>query len=388
MAAGDKHQRTEKATPKRRKEARDRGQVPRSADVSAFIGLLGASALLPALVSSAKSHILGVFQQSLNVIQDPTTAGAEGVFGLGMKTAFEVILPLAAALAAVGVAANAAQVGLHLTPKALRPKFSRISPKGGFSRLFSPMNAVNLWKQVAKIVILGGITTEVIMSLMHSVPAGTAVPLISTVGIGAGKLLTFVRTVALIGVALGILDYAYQRKHLFDSLKMTKQEVKYEMRYREGDPYTKGEIRKRSYQIARTRVLAAVRTADVVVANPTHFAVALQYDKARAAAPVVLAKGEGLLALRIKDEAGRCLIPVVEDPPLARYLFATTEPGHVVPTEIYVAVARLLAFIYSLPPSLRGGNINSYPHSAVPFDPADELDEESQLAGTAARGGL
>jgi flagellar biosynthetic protein FlhB len=196
-----------------------------------------------------------------------------------------------------------------------------------------------------------------------------------------------VRGVAVIGVGLGVADFLFQRKKLLDTLKMTKQEVKDEARQSQGDPMMKNEIRKRGYQIARSKAIRAVRSADVVVANPTHYAVALCYDKARAAAPIVLAKGEGLLALRIKDEAARALVPVVEDPPLARYLFAVSEEGRPVPPEIYLAVARLLAFIYSLPPSFRGGSIHSYPPSQVPFDPADirDQDDDDDLVGAARK---
>src|SRR6185437_9760360 len=178
MPASDRHQRTEKPTPKRRREARERGQVPRSPDIGAFVGLLGASALLPTLVSSAKNHVVSVLSQAVNVMRNPSPAGAEGVLGAGMVAVLEVILPLAAALALIGVAANVAQVGLHLSGKALSPKFNRISPKAGFRRLSSSQNGVNLLKQVGKLAILGLITTDVIVSLLHAIPAGAPVPLI------------------------------------------------------------------------------------------------------------------------------------------------------------------------------------------------------------------
>ncbi|HVB06582.1 MAG TPA: EscU/YscU/HrcU family type III secretion system export apparatus switch protein [Acidimicrobiales bacterium] len=388
MPTSDKHARTEKPTPKRKKEARDKGKVARSADITAFAGLLGASTLLPALFSSARGKVLNLVDEAMNVARNPSPQGAETVFGHGLMAVLQVIVPLAGGLALLGCVANLAQVGLHLSGKGLAPQFSRISPKGGLKRLFSAANGVNLAKQLAKVALLGALTTSVITTLLHAVPAGSPEPLIATVGIGASHLLGFIRIVATLGVALGIADFLYQRKHLLDTLKMTKQEVKDEARQREGDPAVKADLRRRAYAIARSRTLAAVRGADVVVANPTHYAVALRYDKARAAAPVVLAKGEGSLALRIKAEAARCLIPVVEDPPLARYLFATTEAGRAVPAEIYVAVARLLAFIYSLPPTFTGGAIHSFPHSHVPYDPADgPRPDDEDLVGAGTRGG-
>jgi flagellar biosynthesis protein FlhB len=372
MALADKREKTEAPTPKRRGEARKRGQVPRSPDISTFVLLFVGSFVLPMIISMARTKVLGVFSQTLQVVAAPTVPGAMAVLESGMIATAEVVLPVATGFLLLGVATSLAQTGLGFSTKALKPQFSRISPKAGFQRMFSAQNAVSLAKQIAKLVVLSGIGYGSIHSMLTAVPASTPVELISTVGIGSSRILAYVRAVAGIGIILGFADYLYQRKHLTDMLKMTKQEVKDEAKDRDGDPAMRNELRKRAYRIARSRTLRAVRTADVVVANPTHFSVALRYDRSRSPAPHVVAKGSDELALRMREIADASEIPIVEDPPLARYLFATTEVGHPVPVEIYLAVARLLAFVFSLPPTFRGGAVHSYPHSHVPTIPTEE----------------
>jgi flagellar biosynthesis protein FlhB len=388
MALADKREKTEKPTPKRRSEARKRGQVPRSPDIGTFILLFVGSFVLPMIVSMARTKVLGVFSQMLQVIAAPTVPGAMAVLESGMIATVEVVLPVASGFMVLGIATSLAQTGLGFSTQAMKPQLSRISPKAGFKRLFSAQNGVSLAKQLAKLTVLSGIGYASIHSMLTAVPASTPVELISTVGIGSSRILDYVRAVAGIGIVLGAADYLYQRKHLTDSLKMTKQEVKDEAKDRDGDPAMRNEIRKRAYRIARSRTLRAVTTADVVVANPTHFSVALRYDRSRSPAPMVVAKGSDDLALRMREIAAASEVPVVEDPPLARYLFATTEVGQTVPVEIYLAVARLLAFVFSLPQTFRGVAVRSYPHSSVPTIPTNEPAARSLdtvLEGAAAR---
>jgi flagellar biosynthetic protein FlhB len=269
----------------------------------------------------------------------------------------------------LGLVGGAAQVGGGLSLKAIAPKFSRISPKEGFKRLFSAQTSFALAKQVAKLAVLGVIGYRAIYGLMHTVPSTVPIGTATSIGLAGGAILAFVRQVAIFGFAVGVADYLFQRHRLQTALKMTKDEVKEENRQQQGDPTMKAQLRRRGYQIARSRVLAATRNADVVVANPSHFAVALQYDAVAGGAPRVVAKGSDGLALRMRAEAGQYRVPVVEDPPLARYLYAACEIGQQIPGEIYVAVARLLAFVYSLPESIRGVMVHQRAHSDVPVDP-------------------
>lgn len=381
----DKHQKTEPPTAKRKKEARDRGQVARSPDVAGWAALLVGSFIVPHVISSARADVLGSMTQAMNVVVNPTVPGALVVLDSGLKAAFTTIISTAAMFAVLGLVTNVLQVGRSFSLKAAAPKFSRISPKGGIRRLFSPQTSVSLAKQTAKLLVLAGIAYQAIHSMLYAVPATVPLGIAQSIELGSSKLLTFVRTVSLIGLMIGVGDYAYQRHHLLTTLKMTKQEVKDEHRQQEGDPAVRGELRRRQYAIARSRVIAAVRTADVVIANPTHFSVALQYRPGSSSAPRVVAKGMGELAIRMRAEAATCSIPVVEDPPLARYLYAMCETNSPIPAEIYLAVARLLAFVYSLPSYVRTSSTLRPGPSSVPVDPGEETLQQSHSAGRRRR---
>lgn len=370
MPGGDKYSRTEAPTPKRRKEAREEGQVARSPEVNGWLAILASSMLLPWFLSLARERVYGVTSAAVGVMQHPSVAGDVAVLQRGLAQFLEYAAIVGAVLMAVGLVASVAQVGRAASIKAARPRFSRISPKTGLKRLFSSQAGWELAKQLLKLALLAGIAyyslRTIVMTVGDKQPVSLA-PVLSYLG---SSLITFVRTVALVGLGLGLADYGFQRHRMNQQLKMTKQEVKDERRQQEGDPAVKGRIRRQQYVIARSKVIAAVKTSDVVVTNPTHFAVALQYDPRRGGAPRVVAKGMDSLALRIREEAGRCSVPVVEDPPLARYLHATCDIDQQVPVAVYVAVARLIAFVYSLTPQMRSVEVHKRPYSVVPeIDP-------------------
>lgn len=393
MAGGDKYSRTEAPTPKRRREAREEGRVARSPEVNGWLAMLAASMLLPWFLSLAKTRVFGVTTAAVGVMQHPSVAGDVSVLESGLRQFLQYAAIVGGVLLAIGLTASVAQVGRAASVKAARPRFSRISPKAGLQRLFSPQAGWELAKQVLKLALLAGIAYFSLRTIMMTVGDKQPVslsPLLSYLG---SSLITFVRTVALIGLGLGLADFGYQRHRLNQQLKMTKHEVRDERRQQEGDPAVKGRIRRQSYAIARSKVIAAVKTADVVVTNPTHFAVALQYDPSRGGAPRVVAKGVDGLALRIREEAGRHAVPVVEDPPLARYLHATCEVEQQIPTAVYLAVARLIAFVYSLTPPMRAIGTHRRPHSVVPDidpdepPPAIRAARRQREALAAARGG-
>ena len=370
MAQADKHQRTEPPTPKRKREAREKGQVARSMDVSGWAGAAIGSFVLPWFLHLVTGHVVGVLAQAAQVGRHPSPQGALVVLQAGLKVVLVTVAPLGAVLAVVAIVANVAQTGRVFSLKAARPKLSRISPKQGIQNLFSPQNGMALVKQVVTLILLFGVAYQAIDRIIHQMVGTRPVSLLPLLDAAAASILSFVRVVSLLGLGVGIADYLYQRHKLLQRLKMTKHEVKEESKAAEGDPHVKGMIRKRMYQIARSQLLANVRRADVVVTNPTHYAVALQYEAGRSAAPRVVAKGADLLAKRIRDEAASCEIPVVEDPPLARYLYAVCDVDEAIPAEIFVAVARLLAFVYSLPAALRGVGVHHLGASSVPAEPA------------------
>lgn len=361
-----KDDRTEKATPKRKKEARRKGQVAKSPDVAGWLVVLVGSMLLPALFSSADSKVKALFAQAMSVVSAPTSAAALGVLEKGLGDVLTIVLPIVGAFAAVGVAANVAQSGLAISFKAAAPKWDHLNPIAGFKRLVSVQSLWTLAKQVAKLGVLVGVAYGAVSTLDRQLMGTRPVDMAPVVAYTGARMLSLVREVAALGLVLGVADYAWQRHRLQKSLKMTKHEVKEENRQSEGDPHLRGEMRKKQYRMSRMRMMAAVAHADVVVVNPTHFAVALRYEPERGAAPVVVAKGVDELAARIREEAAGHKVPIVEDPPLARAVYAACDLDAPIPAELYVAVARLLAFVFTLPPVLRSaGFAHRRPASAM-----------------------
>lgn len=372
MAAGDKHARTEAPTPKRKKEAREKGQVARSPEVGGWIAMLAATMLLPWFFSLAKTRVFEVTSSATGVMQHPTVGGALGVLEGGLRQFLDFAAISGGIFMAIGVVAGFAQVGRAASFKAARPKFSSISPKQGFQRLFSPQAGWELGKQLLRLLVLAVLAYFSLRTIVMTIGSKSPASLGPELAYLASSVISFVRTVSLIGFVLGLADYGVKRHKTQTQLKMTKQEVKDERRQQEGSPEVKGRIRRQQYAIARSKLIAAVRTADVVVANPTHFSVALQYDPSRGASPRVVAKGADGLAFRIREEAARHAVPVVEDPPLARYLYATCDIEQHIPPAVYLAVARLIAFVYSLTPAMRALEVHRRPYSVVPEIDPDE----------------
>lgn len=370
--AEDKSQRTEKPTPKRKREARRDGKTARSHELSLWVLVLVASFLTPWLFGNAEKNVLAVTSSAMHVAGNPTTQGAQAVLDQALKAVLTVVLPIGGVMSAVAIFVNVLQVGRAFSLKAISPQFSRISPKAGLRRVFSPGGALQLAEQLAKLSLLSLIAYATLSSVVRSVALSRPIGLSPIANLVASSALTYTREIAMFGVVVGVIDFAYHRHKLNENLKMTRQEVKDEARAAEGDPKVKGEIRKRSYQIARSRMMASVRTADLVVTNPTHFAVAMTYERGSGAAPTVVAKGAGEFALRLREEAMSNGVPCVEDPPLARWMYSFCEIERPIPAEIYHAVAKVLAFVYSLPPLLRSSRLLPVAPSQVPVDPGEE----------------
>ena len=370
MPAADKHQKTEKPTAKHRKESRQKGQIARSADLTGWGAVLLGSYLLPWYFGFSLSRVLGVTSQAIDIARAPSVPRALVALDAGLRALLLTALPLGGIFALLALVAGLAQTRGLFSLQLARPKFSRLSPRGGFSRLFSPQTLQQLAKQLLKLVALAGISYSLISKLTHEMVGTRPVSLLPVLAAEGSTVLTFVRIIAAVGFLVGVVDYMFQRRSVNKNMKMTKDQVKDESKSAEGDPHVKGMVRKRMYQISRSKMRAAVRQADVVVTNPTHYAVALQYNAARAAAPRVLAKGADLLAARIRSEALEHGVPLVEDPPLARYLYAICEVEQQIPAEIYLAVAKVLAFVYALPQAIRTVGVHHPGPSLVPSEPA------------------
>ena len=359
-------EKTEKPTPKRKREARRKGQVAKSPDVSGWLVVLAASLVVPAVLHAAEGRLVSLWTLAGDVMADPTSAGALTVLTTGFADMFAIVLPTVALFAAVGVFANVAQVGFALSGEAAKPQFSRVNPVAGFKRLFSTSSLWELAKQMVKLAALVGLAYQAVERVARQTVDTGAVGIGPVVGVVGPSILGLVRTTAVIGLLLAVADYAFKKHKLNKTLKMTKHEVKEEARNQEGDPVIKRAVRRKMVTMSRMRMMAAVAGADVVVTNPTHVAVALRYAPGSGMAPRVVAKGADALAARIREEARRHGVPIVEDPPLARAVYSSCALDAQIPKELFMAVARLLAFVFTLPAVVRAsGTVHRRPSSAL-----------------------
>jgi flagellar biosynthetic protein FlhB len=356
MAEMDDFQRTEEPTPKRLEEARKRGDAPKSQEIVAAV-MLAAGAL--ALWLFAGPAAKGLVAAGAAFLDHPHELAADGeamqrLFAAVSIKVGAVLAGVAVLFVAAGALANLGQAGPVFTAARLAPRLSKLSPMAGLKRIFGPSGLFNFTKGVAKIIIVGGILAwalwpdrDVLVGLFDA----SARDLLAITRDEVLKLLTL--TVAAMAV-IGALDYGFQRSSWMKRLRMTKEEIRRELRETEGDPIIRGRLRQMREQRARRRMLAAVKDATVLIMNPTHFAVALRYEAGEMEAPVCVAKGVDEVALRMRDVANENRVPVVENPPLARALHAGAELDQAIPVEHYEAVANVISFIMRKATETRG----------------------------------
>jgi flagellar biosynthesis protein FlhB len=360
--AGEK---TEKPTPKKLREGRREGRIARSPDVGAWAGILVASLLLPLTARRLISTATDLVVQLQEIIITPDVAAALALVKLGARGAVLAVAPLVGALMLVGVAGSVAQGGLYPATKMLKPKLSRLNPLAGFKRTFGTHALWEAVKAVLKTAVIGIVLYASVRRLVPLLLSSGALPLAAVLGAVRDAVLTLFRAAAVAGLVLAAVDYGVIRHKTNKQLRMTKQEVKDEHKQSEGDPGVRSAIRSRQLALSRNRMMADLVKADVVVVNPTHVAVALCYDPVRGA-PRVVAKGAGAIATRIREVATEHRIPLVQDVPLAQALHKSCELGQEIPADLYMAVARVLAFVLTLrargsaaglhhPPALRAG---------------------------------
>lgn len=347
MAEKPAGERTEKATPRRIKKARRDGQIGHSAELGSWVSILAASLVLPSVVRSLMSDSRETMIQVGALIQDPDTTRALGVAREAVLQGAISVAPLAGLVMAVAVASSGLQGGIHVAPKLFLPKFSRLNPLHGVKRMFGPQGLWALFKSLGKVGVLSAVTYLAVRQLVPTLMSAGSLPLSSVISETIGSALNVLRYGAAAGVVLAFADVAVVRRRNNKQLKMSKQEIKEEMKQSEGDPHLKNAIRSRAIAISRNRMMADVATADVIVVNPTHVAVALKYEPKRGA-PRVVAKGGDHIATRIRELAAEARVPMVEDIPLARTLFATCEIGQEIPADLYQGVAMVLAFVMRL----------------------------------------
>jgi flagellar biosynthetic protein FlhB len=337
---------TEKPTPKRIRDARRDGQFPRTPDAAIWASLAAATAVMPLAARWTEDAFRRMFARIPDAAVEPGPARAfqmlSEVPGAVLRGAGLVCG--AATLAAL--VATAAQ-GVHPSSKALKPKFNRMNPQQGLKRMFGPRAAWEGLKALLKVSVIGAAIVFVGWGFVPELAGAGARSLGSSVDSVRDAFMTIVWAAVVAGILLAAADYAYQRRSVMKQLRMSMFEIKQEHKQSEGDPQVKAAIRQKQLQMSRNRMLANVATADVVVVNPTHLAVALKYQPG-AGAPRVVAKGAGAIALKIRERAREHRVPVIEDRPLCRVIYRVCELDEEIPAELYAAVARILAFVMSV----------------------------------------
>ena len=349
--AGEK---TEEPTAKKRADARKKGQVGRSQEVnSAFVLLVGFFALKllwDSIYVSIATYTTYVFT---NLNQTVDTENILRIFISIVLVLAKTAFPIMIFIMLIGLAVNFFQVGLNINTESIEFKLDKLNPINGFGRIFSKRSLVELAKSFFKIIVIGFFLYRFIHEQILAMPQFMFFDLTTSLALVAEII--FQMSFIVIGVIMimAFLDYGYQKWQTTQDLKMSKQEVKDEMKQTEGDPQIKGKIRQKQRQMAMARMMKEVPKADVIITNPTHYAVALSYEQGMVA-PTVIAKGQDLVAQRIKEIGREARVPIVENKPLARTLYAAVQVGDAVPQELYQAVAEVLAYVYRLKHARRG----------------------------------
>jgi len=341
---------TEAATPKKREDARQKGQVAVSREIPSVMILFMTTGVFFFIGGQMFTGLAMFMRDALqnSLLLDVHAMSMTRMMSSVLQKIVWILLPLLIAILLTGIAANISQFGILFTAKPLAPKLSKLNPLKGLKRLFSLRSAVEVAKALFKILIIGLVTYAALHKHLSSIPGLVQLQVLDILRFTGQAALEICFFTCLALMVLAGLDYGYQRWQYENDLKMTKQEVKEELKHREGDPVVKARIKKAQFEMAQRRMMADVPMADVVVTNPTHLAVALKFDTENMAAPQVVAKGAGYIAVRIKEIAQAAGVPVLEQKPLARSLFTAVEIGETIPASLYKAVAEVLAYVYRL----------------------------------------
>jgi flagellar biosynthetic protein FlhB len=352
LFADESGEKTEKATPKKRQDVRKKGQVLQSREVNSSIVLmlvflslkLFGSFIYRELHSFATTH-LNSYDSYRNMF---TIAGITHLFANTVLMTLKVTIPVFSVALIAGVASSYMQVGFTLSFETLKPKAERLNPISGFKRIFSLRGSVELVKSVAKVIVTAAIAYSYLRSETQNVVRTMGMDAVSSAVYIVGATINIGLRISIALLVISALDYLYQWWQHEKDLRMTKMEVKEEFKQTEGNPEIKQRIKQKQRQISLSRMLYDIPKADVVITNPTHYAVAVRYDAGENEAPVVIGKGLDYIALRIREVAEENGIAVIENKPLARSLYEMVDIGQEIPEELYQAVAEILAYVYSL----------------------------------------
>lgn len=343
----DDQEKTEEPTSKKLEDARQKGNVPKSQDASGFVTLLVGIIALVLLLSFMGERLIKLYIYYQNLIGIELTK--ELFFKIVIHTMLQVmliILPVAVSIMIAGILSNVMQFGFLFTTEPLTPNFGKINPIKGLANLFSLKKLIDSIKIILKVSAVFGVAFYFFLQFVKELPHTIFFPMFNQLLWLKEKMLILAGVMLLLFLIIAIADIFIVRFQYFKGLRMSKQEVKDEFKQMEGDPRVKGRIRQLQMQAARKRMMQNIPTADVVITNPTHYAVALRYDKEKEKAPVVLAKGVDHLALRIRKLAAENGIQIVENPPLARELYKVCDVDSMIPANLFQAVAEVLSFVY------------------------------------------
>lgn len=366
--AEDKSQKTEKATPRRKKEARQEGQIAKSQDLYGWIAVLAGSFVIPMLIGSIGSRLVNGLGDLRDVMLQPEEAVMNQVAGSLVMSVMLVLSAFLLGAMLLSVLVNLAQVGFVMSGKGMKPKLNRISPLAGFKRLFSVRTAWQTVTSIAKMFAVGLVSIPLLYGVATELIGGLQFDLSTSISYVGSSSLSIIRITAVVGLLIALADYGFQRWKTDKDMMMSKHDVKQEMKNSEGDPHVKARQRSLRLNASRNRMIASVGDADVVITNPTHVAVALRY-RPETGAPRVVARGGDAIAARIKHEARMASVPIVESRPLARALYGSCRVDEEIPRELFEGVAMVLAFVHRLRrrPVVTGDHILEVPQS---WDPA------------------
>ena len=341
----DAQERTEQATEKRMKEVRRKGELSTSKDLSAWLSVAAAFSAIPGLISSVQGAMQQQFAGIQGVIDNPTQQAAVEALDSGFAAIIPALSPMLISVVVAIIAGSALQGGIHF--KAFSFSFKHFDLLAGVKRIFGTQAMWEGAKAILKTAVVGLVLMTVIQNFVPQLMAAGGLPIQQLVDAAQSGVLTLVETAIAAGLVLAAADVFVVMRRNRKKTMMSKKEIKDESKSSDGDPRLKGMRRSRAFAMSRSRMMAAIATADVVLLNPTHIAVALKYEAGKSA-PRVVAKGADEIAARIREKATEGRIPMVTDIPLARAIHAACEVGEEIPAELYTAVARVLAFVFAL----------------------------------------
>lgn len=346
-------EKTEDATPKKLKEAREEAQVAKSTELNTAVMLFALFLVLKIYIGSIGNQFIDVYEKiygsiTLVVEDDMSMNIIMSLLGYSIKTIILIALPIFLVGVVVGFLVDKVQIKWKVTTKPLKPKLSKLDPIKGFKKMFSKEKLVQLLFSLLKIILIGVLVYDTLKDQWGLILSLYDFALFQAIGVIGSMVISLGMQISSVFLVIGFADLFYQRMKFKKDMKMSKKEVKDEWKNAEGDPHIKGKIKSKMLEASRRRMMNAIPNADVVITNPTHFAVALQYDRESGSAPVVVAKGADFMAQKIKDIAKENKVEIVENKPLARMLYFNVEIDQEIPQELYQMVAEILAYVYRI----------------------------------------